>query len=120
MVAQGCLQSLANGLGEEIFRFNEHSQLVSEDSGLCVVFTGVGPAGGVSWDSCQEALDANNGKSTLKFTGLGQIRFVPKPQPSAHCKSTHLRAMLVHRSGSFLCRLAAVTGRPAGASTSPC
>ena len=67
MVAQGCLQSLANGLGEEIFRFNEHSQLVSEDSGLCVVFTGVGPAGGVSWDSCQEALDANNGKSTLKF-----------------------------------------------------
>ena len=75
--AEPCIQAIAAGEGEEVFSFNERSQLVAAQSRSCVVLEEGSAApgrGSLLLSACAEAWEASDGRSTFELTPAGQLR----------------------------------------------
>jgi len=75
--SESCLRSIAAGAGEEVFLWNEASQIVSATTGQCVSLANGDTARGgkVVLQDCGEASEAGDGRSNFELTASGQLKF---------------------------------------------
>jgi len=93
---RGCLGAVASGIGQEVFKLSQSSQLVSVASGECVSLAGEG----VRMQDCEQAADAGDRRSFFTLTPSLQLQ-----ASNGYCLSaTATRVSVAHCSapGSFI------------------
>merc|ERR1712113_447968 len=68
--AQGCVAAIVEGSGAEVFSFSLSSQLVSKSTGECLVSI----KGVLKIQNCEQAADAEDGRSTFVLTPSSQVQ----------------------------------------------
>lgn len=71
-----CLGAIASGLGNEVFSWNEDSQLVASGGQSCLSLASGDAVGGgrLVLQDCAEAMEAGDGRSTFELTAQGQLK----------------------------------------------
>merc|ERR1719384_1528700 len=67
---RGCLGVIASGMGQEVFKLSQSSQLVNVVSGKCLSLVGEG----VRLQDCEQAADAGDRRSFFTLTSSLQLQ----------------------------------------------
>ena len=67
---RGCLGAIASGIGQEVFKLSQSSQLLSVASGECISLEGEG----VRMQDCEQAADAGDRRSFFTLTSSLQLQ----------------------------------------------